>query len=187
MKAMPVSLHCHAAKKSQLQANIASSKAVLSLTSSTTTLILTTLKSFSALNQSQNRIFFHRSRQGELIQYLFHPIYSESTSHPLFPGCSHSHSSHSSITISISEVFNTLSFLNSPKAMGIDYIGLKYAKIVVLLCVLHFTTYSLSLCLLVIFLMNGIHILLHQSLRLVTDLQSKTIYQFHYCVPALRS
>ena len=141
------------------------------------------------------------------IKFLF-SAYSQQTSQPLLAGCSQSHywlaalkaiigwllskpllagcshSSISSIAITISDVLDKLGSLDPSKVLDIDCISPRFSKIELLYCVLQFTTYFLSPCLLAICLPNSAHILLHQSLRLVSDLWPKTIGSFHYYVPS---
>ena len=140
VKATPARLRSLDAKEFQLQANIASSKAVFesdlihTFSHSNTSKIFQYIKSISNQDILPSDMYLDSTYvssdldKANLFNKFFFSIYSQRTSQPLFPGLSHSHPSLSSINITTSEVFDALISLDPSKAMGIDRIGPKVLK-----------------------------------------------------------
>ena len=140
VKATPCRLQSLAAKESQLQANIVSSKAVFesgliqNYSRSNTSKIFHYIKSISNQDVLPPVMYLDSTYassdqdKANLFNKFFFSVYSQMTTQPSLAGHPHSNSSLSSINITISDVFDALSSLDPSKAMGIDCIGPKVLK-----------------------------------------------------------
>ena len=130
--------HCLVAKESQLQVNIFSSKALFESNLSHSYSYSNTSKIFHYIKSVSNQDVlppvkyldstFASSDQDKANLFNKFSVYSQRTSQPSPVGYSYSHSSLSSITVTISNIFDALCSLDPSKAMGIDCIGPKVLK-----------------------------------------------------------